>query len=83
MILSEADARDLTKKVLALSKADSCIVTIDGSEDKHIRFAQNMATTNGAPSEAAASRTAIGCGWQAARARRRCVPVSPTGSHPA
>jgi predicted Zn-dependent protease len=50
MILSEAEARDLTTKILALSKADSCIVSIDGEEDRHIRFAQNMATTNGAPS---------------------------------
>ncbi|MCE0482863.1 MAG: TldD/PmbA family protein [Methylacidiphilales bacterium] len=51
MILGETEARDLTKKVLALSKADSCIVTISGGEDRHIRFAQNMATTNGAPSD--------------------------------
>jgi predicted Zn-dependent protease len=50
MILSEADARDLTTKILGLSKAESCIVSIDGEEDRHIRFAQNMATTNGAPS---------------------------------
>ncbi len=50
MILSEADARSITNKILALSKADSCIVTLDGSEDRHIRFAQNMATTNGSPS---------------------------------
>ncbi len=50
MILSEAEARDLTKKILGFSKADSCIVTLDGNEDRHIRFAQNMATTNGAPS---------------------------------
>jgi predicted Zn-dependent protease len=50
MILTEADARDITKKIMALSKADSCIVTIDGYEDRHIRYAQNMATTNGAPS---------------------------------
>ena len=42
--------RDLTKKILALSQADSCIVTISGEESRHVRFAQNMATTNGAPS---------------------------------
>ena len=40
----------ITNKIVALSKADSCIVTIDGSEDRHVRFAQNMATTNGSPS---------------------------------
>jgi predicted Zn-dependent protease len=50
VILNEADARSLTAKVLALSKADSCVVTIGGSEERHVRFAQNMATTNGAPS---------------------------------
>lgn len=49
MILSEADAQGITKKVLGLSKAESCIVTLDGYEDRHVRFAQNMATTNGAP----------------------------------
>jgi len=50
VILSEADARSITNKILALSKADSCIVTLDGSEERHVRFAQNMATTNGSPS---------------------------------
>jgi predicted Zn-dependent protease len=50
VILSEANARSITNKILALSKADSCIVTLDGTEDRHIRFAQNMATTNGSPS---------------------------------
>jgi predicted Zn-dependent protease len=50
VILSEADAKSITSKILALSKADSCIVTLGGSEERHIRFAQNMATTNGSPS---------------------------------
>jgi predicted Zn-dependent protease len=50
VILSEADAKSISNKILALSKADSCIVTLDGSEERHIRFAQNMATTNGSPS---------------------------------
>ena len=50
MILSEADAKSITDKILALSKADSCIVTLDGAEERHVRFAQNMATTNGSPS---------------------------------
>jgi predicted Zn-dependent protease len=49
VILNEADARSLTNKILALSKAESCIVTLGGSEERHVRFAQNMATTNGAP----------------------------------
>lgn len=50
MILNEADAQDITKKIVAFSKADSCVVTIDGYENRHIRYAQNMATTNGSPS---------------------------------
>jgi predicted Zn-dependent protease len=50
MILNEADAQAITKKIVALSKADSCTVSIDGYEDRHIRYAQNMATTNGSPS---------------------------------
>lgn len=50
MILSETDAKSITDKILGLSKAESCIVTIGGSEERHIRFAQNMATTNGSPS---------------------------------
>jgi predicted Zn-dependent protease len=50
VILSEADAQSLTNKILAFSKADSCLVTIGGAEERHVRFAQNMATTNGAPS---------------------------------
>lgn len=50
MILNEEEARSLTAKILGLSKADSCIVTIAGSEQRYVRFAQNMATTNGSPS---------------------------------
>jgi len=50
MILSEADAKSITAKILAMSKAESCIVTLEGSEERHVRFAQNMATTNGSPS---------------------------------
>jgi predicted Zn-dependent protease len=50
VILSAADAKSITDKILALSKADSCIVTLDGSEERYVRFAQNMATTNGSPS---------------------------------
>jgi len=50
VILSKADAQGITQKILAFSKADSCIVTLGGSEERHVRFAQNMATTNGSPS---------------------------------
>jgi hypothetical protein len=50
MILSETDARAINNKILALSKADSCTVSLSGGEGRHLRFAQNMATTSGAPS---------------------------------
>jgi predicted Zn-dependent protease len=55
MILSETDARAINNKVIALSKADSCVVSIAGDEGRHIRFAQNMATTSGSPSGLAIS----------------------------
>ena len=48
--LCQDDAKAITNKVLALSKADSCIVSLDSTEERHVRFAQNMATTNGSPS---------------------------------
>jgi predicted Zn-dependent protease len=50
MMMNEADAQALAQKILGLSQAESCIVSIDGGEGRHIRFAQNRATTNGAPS---------------------------------
>jgi predicted Zn-dependent protease len=50
VILSQDDTRALTTKILALSKADSCCVSIGGSEERYLRYAQNMATTAGSPS---------------------------------
>jgi len=50
VILSQDDARALVKKILALSKADSCCISMDGSEERYLRYAQNMATTAGSPS---------------------------------
>src|SRR3954462_4325549 len=47
MIVSEADAKRLTAKVLALSKADSCSVTLGGHARTHLRFALNSVTTAG------------------------------------
>jgi predicted Zn-dependent protease len=49
MILNETDSRAITDKIITLSKADSCTVTLSGFDNRHIRYAQNMATTNGAP----------------------------------
>ncbi len=47
MIISEADAKVITAKVLSLSKADSCTVSLSGHERGNIRFALNSVTTNG------------------------------------
>jgi len=49
MILSPADAQDLTNKILGFSRADSCCVSLGGMDQRHVRYAQNMATTSGAP----------------------------------
>jgi predicted Zn-dependent protease len=50
MMLTTDDAQALTNKILALSKADSCCVSLSSFEQRHVRYAQNMATTSGAPS---------------------------------
>jgi predicted Zn-dependent protease len=50
MMMNERDAKALSQKILGLSQAESCIVAIQGDEGRHLRFAQNMATTSGAPS---------------------------------
>jgi len=48
-MMDEAGAKALAQKILGLSRADSCTVSIDGGEGRHVRFAQNRATTSGAP----------------------------------
>ena len=55
MMMDRDAAQALTQKILALSKAESCVVSIDGGEGRHVRFAQNRATTNGAPSNCTVS----------------------------
>src|SRR3954468_24242306 len=47
MIISEVEAKRITEKVLALSKADSCSVTLGGHARTHLRFALNSVTTDG------------------------------------
>src|SRR5215210_5117150 len=47
MIIPESEAKRITQKVLALSKAQSCIVTLNGHERGNVRFALNSATTSG------------------------------------
>jgi predicted Zn-dependent protease len=47
MILSFAAAKKITDKVLSLSRADSAVVTLSGTEHGNIRFALNSVTTSG------------------------------------
>ena len=47
MLLSQVDAKKIADKVLSLSKADSCTVSLTGQERGHIRFALNSATSSG------------------------------------
>jgi predicted Zn-dependent protease len=50
MIWTNEQARQLTDRVLALSKADEMFLTVNGSERANVRFARNTATTAGASS---------------------------------
>ena len=47
MILSTDQARDLTRRILGLSKAAEALVRLDGVERNHTRFANNGITTSG------------------------------------
>src|SRR5258706_8729165 len=47
MILSESEARKITSKVLALSKAEFCVVSLGGHNRRNLRFALNSVTTSG------------------------------------
>jgi predicted Zn-dependent protease len=48
MMLSPGDAKAVTDRLLARSKADACIVKIEGTDAANLRFARGSATTNGA-----------------------------------
>jgi len=45
---SESEARSILQKVLALSKADECEVTLGGGRSANLRFARNAVSTSGA-----------------------------------
>lgn len=45
--LSESEARELTRRVLALSQADHCRVNISSDMEGNTRFAQNQMSTSG------------------------------------
>jgi predicted Zn-dependent protease len=52
MFLARDEVKSITDRLLALSKADSCSISIDGGETQSLRFARNSATTNMATSDA-------------------------------
>ena len=58
MIWTSEQAKQLTNRVLALSKADDLLVTVTGGESANVRFARNTATTAGASSSVTALITA-------------------------
>ena len=47
MLLAPPDAKVVTDRLLARSKADHCIVRLTGGERTNLRFARGSATTNG------------------------------------
>ena len=51
MMLSPGDAKAVADRLLARSKADACIVKIEGSDAANLRFARGNATTDGATSK--------------------------------
>ena len=46
-IFTEAQAKAILDKVIALCKADECSVTLTGSNEGNVRFARNDITTSG------------------------------------
>lgn len=47
-LLSETEARSILQKVLALSRADECEVSLSGGRSGNLRFARNAVSTSGA-----------------------------------
>ena len=50
MFLAADEAKRITARLLARSKAEHCLVHIEGRDDTNLRFARGSATTNGAES---------------------------------
>lgn len=48
MLLERGEAEDLARRVLALSAAEACAVTLNGHEERNIRLASRGGATNGA-----------------------------------
>lgn len=47
-LLSETEARSILQKVLSLSRADECEVSLSGGRSGNLRFARNAVSTSGA-----------------------------------
>jgi predicted Zn-dependent protease len=52
VIYSESDAKTILEKVVALSKADECSASLDGSIEGNVRYALNNVSTSGIVSNA-------------------------------
>jgi predicted Zn-dependent protease len=50
MMLTPEAVKDITDRRLAASRAETCVVHVNGREDLNLRFARNSATSNGARS---------------------------------
>jgi len=59
---SAQDARALSDRILAFSRADECEVALERSESSHTRFAANEVTTSGTASDLSISITSRGKG---------------------
>jgi predicted Zn-dependent protease len=55
--LTEDEARELTRRVLAMSRADQARVNLDSGRDRNTRFANNQVTTSGDTLDAALTVT--------------------------
>ena len=49
-IISKEEARKILEKVLSYSKADSCVVSLSGTQGGNIRYARNTVSTSGTES---------------------------------
>jgi predicted Zn-dependent protease len=58
MIWTREQAKDLTDRALAMSKADQTLLVVNGSERGNVRFARNTVTTAGASSGTSLAITA-------------------------
>jgi predicted Zn-dependent protease len=51
MFLSASDVKSITQRLLERSRADTCVIEVEGGEERSLRFARGGATTNMAASK--------------------------------